>query len=57
LYPEGGYLSKNKLSRMEALTGMTQWGAYASFEENQKGTIEVGKVVVLNPLLRFVYCE
>jgi predicted amidohydrolase YtcJ len=44
LYPEGGYLSKNKLSRMEALTGMTQWGAYASFEENQKGTIEVGKV-------------
>jgi predicted amidohydrolase YtcJ len=44
LYPEGGYLSKNKLSRIEALTGMTQWGAYASFEENQKGTIEVGKV-------------
>jgi hypothetical protein len=29
---------------MEALTGMTQWGAYASFEENQKGSIEVGKV-------------
>ncbi len=44
LYPEGGYLSENKLSRIEALTGMTEWGAYANFEENQKGTIEVGKV-------------
>ena len=44
LYPEGGYLSKNKLSRMEALSGMTQWGAYANFEEDQKGSIEVGKV-------------
>ncbi len=44
LYPEGGFLSENKLSRIEALTGMTEWGAYANFEENQKGTIEVGKV-------------
>ena len=44
LYPEGGYLSKNKLSRMEALSGMTEWGAYANFEEDQKGSIEVGKV-------------
>jgi predicted amidohydrolase YtcJ len=44
LYPEGGYLSENKLSRMEALSGMTEWGAYANFEEDQKGSIEVGKV-------------
>ncbi len=44
MYPKGGYLPENKLSRMEALKGMTQWGAYANFEENQKGTIEVGKV-------------
>ncbi len=44
LYPQGGYLPKDKLSRIEALTGMTQWGAYANFEENEKGTIEVGKV-------------
>ena len=44
LFPEGGYLSKNKLSRFEALSGMTKWGAYANFEEDQKGSIEVGKV-------------
>jgi predicted amidohydrolase YtcJ len=44
LFPEGGYLNKNKLSRIEALYGMTKWGAYANFEEDQKGSIEVGKV-------------
>ena len=44
LYPEGGYLNKNKLSRVEALSGMTKWGAYANCEEDQKGSIEVGKV-------------
>ena len=44
LFPEGGYLNKNKLSRVEALSGMTKWGAYANFEEDQKGSIEVGKV-------------
>ena len=43
-YPEGGYLPENKLSRIEALSGMTLWGAYANFEEDQKGSIEVGKV-------------
>ena len=43
-FPEEGYLPENKLSKMEALRGMTLWGAYANFEENQKGSIEVGKV-------------
>jgi len=42
-YPEEGYLSQNKLSRDEALRGMTIWGAYANFEGNEKGSIEVGK--------------
>ena len=42
-FPEGGYLSQNKLTRNEALKGMTIWGAYANFEENEKGSIEVGK--------------
>ena len=43
LYPEDGYLPDNKLSKIEALKGMTIWGAYSNFEERQKGSIEVGK--------------
>lgn len=42
--PSGGYQMKNALSRSEALKGMTIWAAYANFEEDQKGSIEVGKV-------------
>jgi len=43
-FPEGGYLPQNKLSRSEALSGMTIWGAYANLEEKEKGSIEVGKM-------------
>ena len=43
-FPEGGYLPENKLSPQDALRGMTLWGAYANFEEKEKGSIEVGKV-------------
>ena len=42
-FPEEGFLFQNKLSRMDALKGMTIWGAYANFEESEKGSIEVGK--------------
>jgi predicted amidohydrolase YtcJ len=34
---------KNALTRYEALLGMTRWAAYANYEENEKGSIEVGK--------------
>lgn len=43
-YPEGGYQPENKLSRQEALKGMTIWAAYAAFEEDEKGSIEPGKL-------------
>ena len=43
-FPEGGYLPENKLTPQDALRGMTLWGAYANFEEKEKGSIEVGKV-------------
>jgi len=42
-WPQGGFQSENRLSREEALKGMTIWAAYANFEEDQKGSIETGK--------------
>lgn len=42
-YPLDGYQMDNALSREETLKGMTTWAAYANFEENEKGSIEVGK--------------
>ena len=40
---EPPFQAKNALSRYEALLGMTRWAAHANFEENEKGSIEVGK--------------
>src|SRR5690606_38408208 len=42
-YPENGFQMKDALTREEALKGMTIWAAFANFEENEKGSIEVGK--------------
>ncbi len=50
-YPENGYQMENALTREETLKGMTIWAAYSNFEENEKGSIEVGKFadfVILN---------
>jgi predicted amidohydrolase YtcJ len=42
-YPEGGFQMENALTREETLKGMTIWAAYSNFEENEKGSIEIGK--------------
>ena len=42
-YPDEGYQIENKLSRYDALFGMTRWAAFANFEDKIKGSIEVGK--------------
>ncbi|MCG2419615.1 amidohydrolase [Aequorivita sp. F47161] len=42
-YPKEGFQMKNALTREEALKGMTIWAAFANFEEDEKGSIEVGK--------------
>jgi predicted amidohydrolase YtcJ len=43
-YPEGGFQPEDALTREEALRAMTIWAAKAAFEENEKGSIEKGKL-------------
>lgn len=43
-FPEDGFEMKNALTRMEALKAMTIWAAAANFEDEVKGSIEIGKV-------------
>ena len=42
-YPSEGFQMENSINRADALYAMTVFGAYANFEENEKGSIEVGK--------------
>jgi predicted amidohydrolase YtcJ len=42
-FPEKGYQMENALTKEEALKGMTIWAAISNFEENEKGSLEVGK--------------
>ena len=48
--PETGFEPAQKLSRMEALHAMTMAAAFAGFEEQDKGSIEVGKLADLTVL-------
>ena len=42
-FPKNGFQMENALTRTETLKGMTIWGAYFNFEENEKGSLEVDK--------------
>ena len=57
-YPREGFQMENSISRGDALYAMTIHGAYANFEEDEKGSIEVGKsadfIILDNDLIRSV---
>jgi predicted amidohydrolase YtcJ len=42
-FPEGGWQKEEVLTREQTLRSMTIWAAKASFEENEKGSLEPGK--------------
>ena len=42
-YPNEGFQMENSIGRADALYAMTIHGAYANFEEDEKGSIKVGK--------------
>ena len=42
-FPENGFQTENALTREETLKGMTIWAAYSNFEEQEKGSLEIGK--------------
>lgn len=44
LDPLGGWYPEEKMTRVEALRSYTNWPAYASFEENKKGSLEPDKL-------------
>lgn len=43
-WPAGGWYPSQKLTLAEAIRGFTKDAAYAAFEEDTRGTIEVGKL-------------
>lgn len=44
VYPKGIWRTGEAMTRAEALKSYTIWGAYASFQESLKGSIEPGKL-------------
>ncbi|MFC1726723.1 amidohydrolase, partial [candidate division KSB1 bacterium] len=43
-WPEGGWYPEHRMTREEAVRGFTIWAAYAAFQEDVLGSIEVGKL-------------
>lgn len=43
-WPKNGFQMENALSREDALRSITIWPAKGSFDENEKGSIEIGKL-------------
>ncbi len=43
-FPKNGFQPENKIKKKDALRAMTIWAAYSNFEEEEKGSIEEGKL-------------
>ncbi|MDI6844779.1 MAG: amidohydrolase [Candidatus Saccharicenans sp.] len=54
-YPEGGWFPEQKLTLAEAIKYFTRGSAYASFEEDLKGTLEPGKLADLTVFARDIF--
>lgn len=54
-FPEGGWFPEQKLSLAEAIKYFTWGSAYASFQENIKGTLEPGKLADLTIFERDIF--
>ena len=57
-YPDEGFQMENSISKGDAILAMTIHGAYANFEEDEKGSIEIGKsadfVILDNDIIKSV---
>ncbi len=53
--PQGGWLPEQRLTVDEAVYGYTMGGAYASFEENIKGSLEEGKLADMVVLSKDIF--
>ena len=42
-YPDNGFQKENALTREQAIRGMTIWAAKSAFQENEIGSLELGK--------------
>ena len=42
-YPDNGFQKENTLTREQAIRGMTIWAAKSAFQENEIGSLELGK--------------
>lgn len=49
-YPPNGWYGEQRMTREQAVRSFTQWAAYGAFEEDVKGTIEIGKLADLTVL-------
>ncbi|HPZ25896.1 MAG TPA: amidohydrolase family protein, partial [Kaistella sp.] len=50
-FPANGFQKENALTRQQTIRGMTIWAAKAAFQENELGSLEVGKsadFIILN---------